>query len=443
MTEAERSLPSVGRRSLTNLNITRSRAPRPTFVSNQESVPAVKFEWKSGLVAALGNVGRPRKDRRPPGQANEQAQPLPPMGSRMNLVLDEATDLPPTTGSAVSSQPSHALVQSKLPFVRRPSLHRRNIVCPQNQQQLQVESGVSSVLARPDNHSRLVQLGVGTSQSNSSSTPIWNLEFNVPGGKLNRGMSVVDSVKILRGRALSDDEFDHKPCWYCVDGVGNIAINDAFMLEGAIYHLLKKHFRGEPYYVHLLELFHETSFHTETGQLVGLIMAPEDKADLSKFSPKMSVSLSLTHTFIVETAYYSFYLSVVALSILPLGEYFQFRDDFLDYVGTPEQIGKIRTDIVDNKCVNVALEVATPEQRTVLDANYGRNGAVKETKAIGLMEQYHMYEEGAEERIGVYGVFEQDLQAHQVKMDSERLLTTRGAMGESADTCVRTGGSRD
>lgn len=64
-------------------------------------------------------------------------------------------------------------------------------------------------------------------------------------------------------------------------------------------------------------------------------------------------------------------------------------------------------------------------------------------EAIGLMEQYHMYEEGAEERIGVYGVFEQDLQAHQVKMDSERLLTTRGAMGESADTCVRTGGSRD
>lgn len=43
------------------------------------------------------------------------------------------------------------------------------------------------------------------------------------------------------------------------DGVGNIAINDAFMLEAAIYHLLKKHFRSEAYYVDLLELFLEVS----------------------------------------------------------------------------------------------------------------------------------------------------------------------------------------
>ena len=34
-----------------------------------------------------------------------------------------------------------------------------------------------------------------------------NLDFNVPGGKLNRGLSVVDSVEILKGRGLTDDEY--------------------------------------------------------------------------------------------------------------------------------------------------------------------------------------------------------------------------------------------
>lgn len=89
---------------------------------------------------------------------------------------------------------------------------------------------------------------------------------------------------------VSDDMMDHsitrrgQPCWYRVDGVGLLAINDSFMLEGAIYHLLKKHFRSEPYYVHLLELFHETTFQTEMGQLVDLITAPEDRVDLGQFS---------------------------------------------------------------------------------------------------------------------------------------------------------------
>ena len=50
-----------------------------------------------------------------------------------------------------------------------------------------------------------------------------------------------------------------QPCWYRVEGVGLTATNDAFMLEASIYFLLKKHFRTEPYYVRLLELFHEVS----------------------------------------------------------------------------------------------------------------------------------------------------------------------------------------
>jgi farnesyl diphosphate synthase len=99
----------------------------------------------------------------------------------------------------------------------------------------------------------------------------------------------------------------------------------------------------------------------------------------------------------------------LALAILiPLGEYFQVQDDVLDFSGTPEQIGKVGTDIVDNKCswpVNTALALATPAQRALLDANYGRKDPqaevrVKELyKELGILERYEAYEEEAVGRI--------------------------------------------
>ncbi|KAF8645905.1 hypothetical protein AX16_007491 [Volvariella volvacea WC 439] len=281
-----------------------------------------------------------------------------------------------------------------------------------------------------------------------------NLEYNVPGGKLNRGMSVVDTVEILKGRALTDDEYHRsavlgwciellqafflvsddimdssitrrgQPCWYRQPQIGMIAINDSFLLEAAIYHLLKVYFKKEPYYIDLVELFLDVTHKTEYGQLVDLITAPEDHVDLNRFSLEK-------HKFIViyKTAFYSFYLPVAlalhfcqipssytlnnttvepyALSLsflIPLGEYFQIQDDFLDYSAPPEVLGKIGTDIVDNKCswcINMALKLATPEQRKVLEENYGRKDEkgeyerkVKEVyEAVGLRKVYEKYEE--------------------------------------------------
>jgi farnesyl diphosphate synthase len=53
-----------------------------------------------------------------------------------------------------------------------------------------------------------------------------------------------------------------KPCWYLAsDLVSNagIALNDASFLETGIYQLLKIHFEDKPYYVDVLELFHDVS----------------------------------------------------------------------------------------------------------------------------------------------------------------------------------------
>ncbi|WFD28609.1 dimethylallyltranstransferase [Malassezia nana] len=306
-------------------------------------------------------------------------------------------------------------------------------------------------------------LGFLESQSMPKEAIEWfkkNLEYNTPGGKLNRGLSVVDTVEILlctneenqKVRDLTDDEYKQAailgwcvellqayflvaddmmdasitrrghPCWYRVEGIGNIAINDAFMLEAAIYHMLKTHFKGQPYYGDLLELFHDVTFQTELGQLIDLITAPEDSVDLDKFS------LTKHHLIVVyKTAYYSFYLPVALAMrmcgvsdedaykkaeeiLIPLGEYFQVQDDYLDCYGAPEVIGKIGTDILDNKCswnINVALAHATPEQRKVLDENYGRKDAQCEQKVkdvfnaenIDLQAKFAEYERESYERI--------------------------------------------
>lgn len=94
--------------------------------------------------------------------------------------------------------------------------------------------------------------------------------------------------------------------------------------------------------------------------------------------------------------------------LIPLGEYFQVQDDFLDFAAQPEVLGKVGTDIVDNKCswcINTALALASPEQRAVLDANYGRKDPQAEARVkelyekLGIRKLYEEYEEAAYRRI--------------------------------------------
>lgn len=257
-------------------------------------------------------------------------------------------------------------------------------------------------------------------------------------------MSVIDTTTLLLGRHLTKDEFTRvaalgwmvellqafflvsddimdasktrrgSPCWYLMPKVGMIAINDAFMLESAIFILLKKYFRNDPNYVDLIELFHDVAFQTELGQACDLLTAPEDNVDLNNFSLEK-------YNFIVifKTAYYSFYLPV-ALALyytgqasekslqqardilIPMGEYFQVQDDYLDNYADPKTLGKIGTDIQDNKCswlVNQALKRATKEQRALLEENYGRKTKENEAKVKALYNElqldqiYHAYED--------------------------------------------------
>eukprot|EP00928_Gymnodinium_smaydae_P075335 TRINITY_DN58358_c0_g1_i1.p1 TRINITY_DN58358_c0_g1~~TRINITY_DN58358_c0_g1_i1.p1 ORF type:complete len:414 (+),score=70.67 TRINITY_DN58358_c0_g1_i1:59-1300(+) len=279
------------------------------------------------------------------------------------------------------------------------------------------------------------------------------LEYNVLGGKMNRGLMVLESgililesrgidvsndtivklailgwcIEWLQGWLLIADDFtdDSKtrrgqPCWYLQPDVNKIALNDAFMLEMIVYKVLKRHFANEPYYAQLVDLFLETTFQTECGQLMDTLCM---NLGLNDFTAER-------WTFIVKykTAFYSFYCSVALGMIvagitdvaeydacreilMTMGIYFQAQDDFLDCYGAPEQIGKIGTDIQDNKCgwlfVHAYHELANEEEKRVFDEFYGKckvqtpeEQRIKDlyTK-LGLPEMYQRYEQESYDKI--------------------------------------------
>jgi farnesyl diphosphate synthase len=281
------------------------------------------------------------------------------------------------------------------------------------------------------------------------------LPYTVPGGKMTRGLTVIKGVEVLKGRTLTEVEYKHaailgwqvewlqafflvaddimdgsitrrgNPCWYKQPNVTqDNAINDALILENMIYQTLRRHFKGHPSYVQILELFIDTTYQTEIGQHIDTNGTPyadgkRAELDLTRFTLDRYQGCVR-----YKTCYYSFYLScALALAYcgydpesgegkelyanaedvcMRLGEYFQIQDDVLDAFAPPEVLGKIGTDIEDAKCswlVCKALEMVNEEQKKVLVENYGKHDAegvekVKELyRELKLEELFTAYEE--------------------------------------------------
>jgi farnesyl diphosphate synthase len=162
----------------------------------------------------------------------------------------------------------------------------------------------------------------------------------------------------------------------------------------------------------LVELFHETTLQIELGQAFDMLIANESTPDLATFVPATYYQI-VTY----KTAFYSFYLPVAlalhtvdaatptnlaaARSILvPMGEYFQVQDDYLDCFADPAVLGKVGTDIVDGKCSWLAVQAmqrASTDQAQLLAENYGCADGESLVKVLygdlGLEAVYRTFEE--------------------------------------------------
>merc|ERR1719230_2260024 len=140
------------------------------------------------------------------------------------------------------------------------------------------------------------------------------MDYNVPHGKLTRGLTVISTLRSLRGGSLTTTEFRRaavlgwcvewlqamflvmddimdesetrrgQPCWYLKPDVKMNAINDGLLLEGHIYVILKKYFSSEEVYLPLIELLHEVTYQTALGQFLDLTTSEPDKVDFDRFS---------------------------------------------------------------------------------------------------------------------------------------------------------------
>ncbi|XP_047067372.1 farnesyl pyrophosphate synthase-like [Lolium rigidum] len=269
------------------------------------------------------------------------------------------------------------------------------------------------------------------------------MDYNVPGGKLNRGLSVIDSYMLLReGTEVDDEDFylacvlgwciewlqasalvldditdnaytrRDNLCWYKLPTVGLSAINDGVLLKCHVQAIIKRYFKEKFYFVDLMELWNEIGLQTAMGQMLDLITTHTGAKDLARYRIQ-----GYRRIVKYKTSYYSFYLPVACALLLngaklsdyvelknvliEMGVYFQIQDDYLDCFGDPQVIGKVGTDIEDYKCswlIVQAMELANENEMKILYENYGKSSpecvsAVKNVyKELDLQDIFLEYE---------------------------------------------------
>ncbi|XP_033121279.1 farnesyl pyrophosphate synthase-like isoform X2 [Anneissia japonica] len=243
------------------------------------------------------------------------------------------------------------------------------------------------------------------------------INYNVFGGKMNRAMVVLGSFNSLALPEQLTDKNQQKAVLlgWCVelDGVGLAGFNDAFLLYSSIHSILRNNFRDDPCYMYLVEIFEKVLQQTTVGQSLDLLTSPTGNTDLTRFTQERYDAIVMW-----KTGFYSFYMPVaLALYLvgiyddqthnqakeilLKMGHFFQVQDDYLDCYGDPATIGKVGTDIEENKCswlIVQALALADQRQKKILEINYGRDdpnkvAVVKDVfKELELESLYRKFE---------------------------------------------------
>jgi farnesyl diphosphate synthase len=274
-------------------------------------------------------------------------------------------------------------------------------------------------------------------------------EFSIWGGKMTRGLMVPLMVETIMGagggsdsqqsqmlhqaRVLGwaieilqaaflviDDVCDQadtrrgKPAYYRLSDVGpHRAVNDGLLLESVVFRLMRRHLRQQPVYTDVCDLFRESIFITECGQLMDLAAPPDCVEDIDE-----RFTLEQYRKMVdCKTSHYTFYLPMASSLMLTgtasaqalaearalcdaIGEYFQVQDDYLGCFGDEATTGKGQNDVSERKCTWFAVTALQrcegdpgrrlELQRALVAADTGRVTELYEQ--LGMRDAYSNYE---------------------------------------------------
>ncbi|KAI0255056.1 farnesyl diphosphate synthase [Lactifluus subvellereus] len=254
---------------------------------------------------------------------------------------------------------------------------------------------------------------------------------------LRTGHHVVEAAEAFKGRRLDDSEYQKaailgwaviflhsyflvsdnlidqvttsrgKPSWHHLEDIGFKALNDALLLEGAVYQLVREHFREESCYIDVLELLHETRHPAFFRNPIPNYQFPinhQRAANIYKsaiYSFYLPVALSMIICgFPVEKASsvdFDYYDAVLDI-LLPLGEYAHIQGEYFD--SRSGNLPKPRS-----WCFDIVRTSGSPQQLATLEKYFGKEDPTSQlyVKMVfveaGVDARYKQYSEDAYTRI--------------------------------------------
>uniref|UniRef100_A0A1L8DZE3 Putative polyprenyl synthetase n=2 Tax=Nyssomyia neivai TaxID=330878 RepID=A0A1L8DZE3_9DIPT len=214
---------------------------------------------------------------------------------------------------------------------------------------------------------------------------------------------LIDSIIVLDDMLDGEKIRRKKPCWYLLEDVKLSACNDACILESAMYYLLRENFGHLDCYIDLVQYMQESSLLLYMGQHLEMKYSKDvfqTSLELYKATTKTASTCIVSYLPVMLGMTLAGYKNMEDIKkaqgiLSQLGYFYLVENDYLECFGDPNLSGKPGRDIQMGRCrwpIVAFVEVASPEQKELMKAHYGKDNEESVAIVKQLMEDVNIHQ---------------------------------------------------